>query len=171
MQIRTATSRDRDDVRSVHWSAFPDSEREIFAKLAVDLLSQEATPQVISLVAETEGKVVGHVAFSPVTDATEQTFLVYILAPLAVRPKGGAKGVNSGDISVSTAALGLQPRVGIRADTGSWIRCRRRSFGSRCRRFSPSRSKSSRAALTAGRLAAHSCTRADSESSACSWAS
>jgi putative acetyltransferase len=86
MHIRIAKSLDRDDIHSVHWSAFAEGEREIVSRLAANLLSEEATPQIISLVAETEGIVVGHVAFSPVTINYNENFQGYILAPLGVKP-------------------------------------------------------------------------------------
>jgi len=86
MHIRVATSLDRDDIHDVHWSAFAEDEREIVSKLAVNLLSEEATPQIISLVAETEGIVAGHVAFSPVTVENNENFQGYILAPLGIKP-------------------------------------------------------------------------------------
>ena len=86
MSIRIATSLDRDDVRDVHLYAFPESEREIVSKLAINLLSERTTPQTISLVAETEGAVVGHVAFSPVTIDNNENLQGYILAPLGVKP-------------------------------------------------------------------------------------
>ena len=85
MHIRIATSLDRDDVRGVHLSAFPEGESEIVSKLAVNLLSEETTPQTISLVAETEGAVVGHAGFSPVTIGTNENYQGYILAPLGVK--------------------------------------------------------------------------------------
>ena len=59
MHIRIATSLDRDDVRDVYMAAFAEGEREIVSKLAINLLSEETTPQTISLVAETEVAVVG----------------------------------------------------------------------------------------------------------------
>ena len=86
MSIRIATSLDRDDVRDVHLCAFPEGEREIVSKLAINLLSERTTPQTISLVAETEGAVVGHVAFSPVTIDNNENLQGYILAPLGVKP-------------------------------------------------------------------------------------
>lgn len=86
MKIRIATTDDRDDVRNVHLSAFAEGEREIVAKLAVALLSEDTTPRIISLVAETESVVVGHVAFSPVTIGNDKNSQGYILAPLAVKP-------------------------------------------------------------------------------------
>ena len=86
MHIRLATSLDRDDIYNVHWSAFAEGEREIVSKLAVNLLSEETTPQTISLVAETEGIVVGHVTFSPVAIDNNEGIQGYILAPLGVKP-------------------------------------------------------------------------------------
>ena len=101
MHVRLATSLDRDDIRSVYWSAFAEGEREIVSKLAVDLLAEESTPQTISLVAEAEGIVVGHVAFSPVTIDNNEKVQGYILAPLGVKPgcqkcRIGSKLIESG---------------------------------------------------------------------------
>jgi putative acetyltransferase len=90
-----ATALDRDDVRSVHLSAFPEDERETVAQLAVDLLSEETTPPTLSLVAETEDAVVGHVAFSPVTTGSDEHFRGYILAPLGVKPDYQNRGIGS----------------------------------------------------------------------------
>ncbi len=85
MDIRIATRLDRDDIHSVHWSAFAEGEREVVSKLAVNLLSEETHPKIVSLVAESEGIVVGHVAFSPVTVDNDENFRGYILAPLGVK--------------------------------------------------------------------------------------
>ena len=90
MHIRIATSLDRDDVRGVHLAAFAEDEREIVSKLAVNLLSEETTPQTISLVAETEGAVVGHVGFSPVTIGTNENYQSFILGG-RLRSEDGAK--------------------------------------------------------------------------------
>jgi len=86
MHIRAATSLDRDDIHSVHWSAFAEDERDIVSKLAVNLLAEKSAPQTISLVAETGGIVVAHVAFSPVTIDDNENAQGYILAPLGVKP-------------------------------------------------------------------------------------
>ena len=90
-----ATSLDRDDVSRIHLCAFPEGEREIVSKLAINLLSEETTPQTISLVAETEGAVVGHVAFSPVTIDNHGNWQGYILAPLGVKPEYQRRGIGS----------------------------------------------------------------------------
>ena len=86
MHIRLATSLDRCDIHNVHWFSFAEGEREIVSKLAVNLLSEETIPQTISLVAESEDTVIGHVCFSPVTIDNSENFQGYILAPLGVKP-------------------------------------------------------------------------------------
>ena len=112
MHIRVATSLDRDDIHSVHWSAFAEGEREIVSKLAVNLLSEESTPQTISLVAETEGIVVGHVAFSPVAIDNNEGIQGYILAPLGVKPdhqkcRIGSKLIDSGVQQLSITGVDI----------------------------------------------------------------
>lgn len=101
MPIRLATDLDRDHIRAVHLSAFPEGEGEIVAKLAIDLLCEETTPPTIALVAESGGAVVGHVAFSPLTMANNENWQGYILAPLGVVPdfqrsRLGSKLIESG---------------------------------------------------------------------------
>jgi putative acetyltransferase len=86
MRIRRATSLDREDVSEVHLSAFPEGERELISRLAINLLSERTIPETISLLAETEGAVAGHVAFSPVTIDGNDNLQGYILAPLGVKP-------------------------------------------------------------------------------------
>ena len=95
MRIRIATSQDCDEVREVHLGAFPEGEREMVSKLAVSLLSEATTPPTISFVAESDGVVVGHVAFSPVTSDSKEKFQGYILAPLGVKPDFQKRGIGS----------------------------------------------------------------------------
>jgi putative acetyltransferase len=112
MHIRVATSLDRGDIQSVHWSAFAEGEREIVAKLAVNLLSEETTPRTISLVAESEGIVIGHVAFSPVSIDNYENLQGYILAPLGVKPDYqkrciGSKLIKSGMAQLSKMGVNI----------------------------------------------------------------
>ena len=95
MNIRTATTLDRDGIRRVHLNAFPEGEGEIISRLAVELLSENTTPETISLVADMDGDIVGHVAFSPVTIDRDDNFRGYILAPLAVAPDHQHHGIGS----------------------------------------------------------------------------
>jgi putative acetyltransferase len=93
--IRTATREDADAVRCVYMSAFPEGEGDIVSKLAVDLLFEATEPPIHSLLAEAEGAVVGHVAFSPVRGRDTKELLGYILAPLAVRSDSQKRGIGS----------------------------------------------------------------------------
>lgn len=86
MHIRIATNQDYDDIQNVHLCAFPEAESEVVSRLATDLLFEKTTPQIISLVAETDDAIVGHIAFSPVTIDNNENFQGYILAPLGVKP-------------------------------------------------------------------------------------
>lgn len=100
MHIREATGRDRESVRSVHLSAFSEQERELVAELAENLLTKKTTPESLSLVAEpleaeSEGLVVGHIAFSPVTLEGDSHFRGYILAPLGVKAGQQKSGIGS----------------------------------------------------------------------------
>lgn len=95
MHIGIATSLDQDNIHSVHCSAFPEGEREIVSKLAVNLLSEKTTPQTISLVAETDGTIVGHVAFSPMKIDNNENLQGYILAPLGVKPEYQKRRIGS----------------------------------------------------------------------------
>lgn len=101
MHIRIATSLDRDDILNIYLNTFPVSEKDIVAKLAIDLLVERTTPQSISLLAESDNAVVGHVAFSPVRIDNNGNLQGYILAPLAVLPnyqkqRIGSKLIESG---------------------------------------------------------------------------
>lgn len=95
MKIRTATQDDADAVRCVYMSAFPEGECDLVSGLAVDLLTEEASPSVLSLVSEVDDTVVGHVAFSPVTIRDTKEHIGYILAPLAVNPHYQKRGIAS----------------------------------------------------------------------------
>lgn len=86
MNIRIATLQDQDAIRRLYWSAFPEAENKIVAALAVELLAESSALPILSLVAEMEGAVVGHVAFSPLKIENQANIQAYILAPLAVRP-------------------------------------------------------------------------------------
>ena len=76
-------------------SAFPEGENTSVANLATDLLAAATEPESIHLVAEADGRVAGHVAFSPVTAGSNPGWMGYILAPLGVRPEHHGVGMGS----------------------------------------------------------------------------
>lgn len=94
-QIRPTTAQDRDAIRTLNLAAFPASENELVARLAVDLLDQPTRPATHSWVAEKDQTIVGHVAFSPVTLEPESPVRGYLLAPLSVRPDCQRTGIGS----------------------------------------------------------------------------
>lgn len=73
-------------MQGVHLRAFSESESEIVSRIAIDLLSDITSPPTISLVAEMDGDIVGHIAFSPVRILGDEKLQGYILAPLGVQP-------------------------------------------------------------------------------------
>jgi putative acetyltransferase len=90
MQIRVEKECDREAVRAVNISAFETtSEADL-----VDALRQQAHP-IISLVAEENGEVVGHILFSPVSLSGQPNLKVMGLAPMAVAPSQQKKGTGS----------------------------------------------------------------------------
>lgn len=90
-KLRVATLEDLGPIQEVYASAFPAEEREAVSRCAVQLLSESSTPPTLSLVAEVEDVVVGHIAFSPVglSDGSSG----YILAPLAVSATFQQQGI------------------------------------------------------------------------------
>jgi len=90
MQIRTEIEGDQAAIRALNEAAFEGSAE---ADL-VDGLRQNAAP-IISLVAEDEGSVVGHIFFSPVTHSDDAELQLMGLAPMAVTPDLQRTGIGS----------------------------------------------------------------------------
>lgn len=88
--VRPENGDDHPAVRAVNRAAFESSAE---ADL-VDLLRQTARP-LISLVAERNGSVVGHILFSPATFAEQAEMMIMALAPMAVRPQYQGRGIGS----------------------------------------------------------------------------
>jgi putative acetyltransferase len=90
MLIRDEKRDDQDGVRAVNASAFETSSE---ASL-VDSLRERAQP-IVSLVAESDGDVVGHIMFSPVSLSDHPELMIMGLAPMAVKPACQHKGIGS----------------------------------------------------------------------------
>jgi putative acetyltransferase len=90
MIIRREDPKDYAAVHVVNAAAF---ETEAEANL-VDLLRQEAQP-IISLVAEEDGAIVGHILFSPVVLSGFPDLKIMGLGPMAVIPKYQRNGIGS----------------------------------------------------------------------------
>jgi putative acetyltransferase len=90
MIIRTESQADYPAVYSVNTSAF---ETQAEANL-VETLRKEAFPY-ISLVAEEQGEVVGHILFTPVNLSGHEDLKIMGLAPLAVKSVWQGKGIGA----------------------------------------------------------------------------
>ena len=89
MRIRNEGPADGDAIRAVHESAF---KTDAEAKLVDRLRSRT---QVISLVADDAGSIVGHILFSPVTLSGTSTVTIVGLAPIAVTAQRQRQGIGS----------------------------------------------------------------------------
>lgn len=105
MRIRVATSFDSEAVCEIYLSAFSEGEKQKVSKLAVNLLMEETNLDTISLVAEADGAIVGHVAFSPVTIDASDRWRGYILAPLGVKPEYQKRKIGSNLVESGMARL------------------------------------------------------------------
>lgn len=90
MKIRKETAADIEAVFEINRSAFPTEEE---AQL-VNRLRETASP-LISLVAEGEQEIIGHILFTPVTLDSDTNLFLMGLAPMAVNPARQNKGVGS----------------------------------------------------------------------------
>lgn len=93
--IRPAHDRDREAIGQIHLAAFSDAENRTVATLADNLLGETSQPPTLSLLAEIQGKLIGHIAFSPVTLDTAPHIQGYILAPLGIDPAHQRQGIGS----------------------------------------------------------------------------
>ncbi len=105
MLIRTAQASDSTKIETLHLAAFPEEERELVARLAVRLLAEPASPPTLSLVAETEETLIGHVAYSPMTDPAHPGLSAAILGPLAVVPDRQGQGIGTSLVQTGLAQL------------------------------------------------------------------
>lgn len=88
--IRSETAGDAAAIHSVHRAAFPtDAEARL-----VDLLRENGHAPV-SLVADDDGQIVGHVLFSPITIDGDASAGGLGLAPVAVKPDRQHQGIGS----------------------------------------------------------------------------
>jgi putative acetyltransferase len=90
VKVRAEQEFDIESVRRVNLAAF---ERDAEANL-VDTLRNEARP-LVSLVADDDGAIVGHILFSPVTLSSQTHLLMFGLAPMAVLPDRQRQGIGS----------------------------------------------------------------------------
>lgn len=98
IEIRAEASSDQDAVRRLHVVAFPTSAEAML----VDDLRLKARP-LVSLVAEKDGEVVGHILFTPVSLSGHTDKALMGLAPMAVSPEFQRQGIGSALVEAGLA--------------------------------------------------------------------
>jgi predicted N-acetyltransferase YhbS len=94
VKIRCATDADRAEILSVHADAFGEEEGPEIVDLVTDLLGDPTAEPRSSLVAENDGRIVGHILFTAIRlQPSGQPVSAQILAPLAVAQEQQGKGV------------------------------------------------------------------------------
>ncbi len=94
MKIRRSTEPDRTAIDGIHRNAFGQGQGQEIVELVNGLLDDETSKPLLSLVAETDGKLVGHILFTVARLQPEyQEVSVRILAPLAVSSDFQGEGI------------------------------------------------------------------------------
>ena len=96
MDLRRSNDFDGEAIASIHASAFGPVEGPEIVQLVGGLFGDATAKPVLSLVAEIDGALVGHVLFTVVTLQPDTTSIsARILAPLAVSPHYQRRGIGS----------------------------------------------------------------------------
>ena len=92
--IRRSTDSDLAAIRGIHMSTFGQAQGQEIVELVNGLLGDETAKPLLSLVAEINGKIVGHILFTrAILQPEYQDVSVRILAPLAVSRELQGKGI------------------------------------------------------------------------------
>lgn len=110
MWIRTETAADHDAIRRVTEAAFAGAEHASGTEARIVDALREARALRLSLVADIDGRIAGHVALSPVA-LDDGTGGWYGLGPVAVDPRDQRHGVGG---ALIRAALAELPALGAR---------------------------------------------------------
>ncbi|WP_281558035.1 N-acetyltransferase [Thalassomonas sp. RHCl1] len=95
MNIRVSTEQDKQDIFQLHRDTFEKDEAEAVAQLTLDLLEDNTALPLLSLVAEQDGEIIGHILFSSASVEGTDIGQGYILAPLAVQSNHQGRGIGT----------------------------------------------------------------------------
>jgi putative acetyltransferase len=124
MHLREELPGDRESVRDIHLRAFGDHGR-VVADLVDTLRNIITTADDLSLVAEHDGEIVGHVMFTrSLLDAPRRLVEVHVLSPLAVMPEHHKRGIGAALVRHGLKALAERdaPLVFLEGDPGYYSR-------------------------------------------------
>ncbi|TWU18269.1 GNAT family N-acetyltransferase [Allorhodopirellula heiligendammensis] len=94
VKIRNAMEQDRDSILAIHMNAFGAGDGEVIAKLVDEMLDDDSGEPMLSLIAETDGEVVGHLLFTSASIEPEHGQVsARILAPLAIVQNRQRQGI------------------------------------------------------------------------------
>ena len=93
--IRESVVDDIKPIKELHLNAFDQSEAKLVSQLAMNLLDSKTASAILSLVAEQDNEIIGHVIFSIVNIEGAETVSAYILAPLAVKKSAQRSGIGT----------------------------------------------------------------------------
>jgi predicted N-acetyltransferase YhbS len=111
VQIRDATADDLGMIAGLDVDAFGTAEGEDIVRLTGDLADDASAQPLLSLVATSGGKIVGHVMFSRARiDGVAQQVSASLLAPLAVHPDVQSRGIGG---RLVAEGLGRLRRAGV----------------------------------------------------------
>jgi putative acetyltransferase len=126
MDLREERPGDADAVRGVQLRAFGEDDHGLVVTRLVDALRELITPTAgLSLVAELDGQIVGHVMFTrSLLDAPRRLADVQVLSPVGVLPEHQKRGVGAALVRHGLKAMAEQavPVVFLEGDPGYYSR-------------------------------------------------
>lgn len=94
VKIRNAQEQDRDSILAVHMNAFGEVEGPVIAKLVDEMFDDASGEPMLSLIAETDGELVGHLLFTSASiEPDHGQVSARILAPLAIVQNRQRQGI------------------------------------------------------------------------------
>ena len=105
MIIRQSLETEKEQLSKLHLETFGEEEGGSVSTLTIKLLDDPTAQPYLSLIAEENNQIIGHILFTPVTIENSQERNGYILAPLAVSKEKQRSGIGKQLISTGLKML------------------------------------------------------------------